>query len=319
MKIQGTYIKRIGRGASSLLLALLTGFLATRYAYAETRELPLPEIPSDLSTRSEKMVYLLTHFWDGMEWEHATATNDPLYLEQNLSNFFSVVAVADSVEGSQGVKMLMQKSAPFPDVKKTIGDLAETYLYNPTSPYYNAESYILFADYLRTDTLTDQATRERAEYAHSQIMKNRIGNRATDFEFADMIGSIHRLSATANTAPLKLLLFYDTDCHDCHKLRDLLIHNKDAETLTSSGLMQIIAIEAYGADREHWLHDARQWPEGWIIGRSPEGEVDAEEIYVLLTTPSIYMLDQNYTVVAKDLTTEQLLELLAAEVVKVKS
>ncbi len=102
------------------------------------KELPLPEIPEELSTREQKMTYLLNHFWDAMDWDDPALKTDSLFLEQNLSNFFSVLALADSVSGQSGVNTLLNKVRQDPELSETIAGLAETYLYIPSTPFSNS-------------------------------------------------------------------------------------------------------------------------------------------------------------------------------------
>ena len=277
------------------------------------RELPLPAIPDSLETRQQKMTYLMTHFWDAMDWNDPALERDSLFLEQNLSNFFSVMAVADSISSSEGVRLLLKQSHKRPGCAEQIAELAETYLYNPASPYLNAESYLAFADCLRNDSLVDESVRSRADFSYGQIMKNRKGHTATDFRFVDRNGNERLLSDIRETGTRCVLFFYDTDCRDCHEIAKRMAMDGTITRLVATGELQIIAIDAYGADPIHWQSDADTWPREWTIGRSPEGEIDADEIYVLRTSPTIYLLSPDNRVIAKELTFDRLLETVKSD------
>lgn len=266
-------------------------------AAAATSELPLPAIPDTLQTRTEKISYLLSHFWDAMDWADFCQRPDTLYLEQNLSNFFSVVALADSAEAASGVKILLERSGECGVAGKMVRELAKTYLYTPRSPYFNAESYLVFADYLRRHS-ENEAERARADYARSQILKNRVGDKASDFRFIDLAGRETGLYELEAPACSLLLIFYDTDCEDCHRLMRRIAEDQSEKGEAKDRQLKIVAIDAYGSDYGHWQKMAAEWPEEWVLGWSPDGEIDAEEIYVLPSAPTLYLLDPELRVVA---------------------
>lgn len=295
----------------NIVFIVLTLVASSLFRLSAQRELPLPAIPDSLETRQQKMTYLMTHFWDAMDWNDPALERDSLFLEQNLSNFFSAMGVVDSISSAKGVRVLLNRSHIRPGYTEKIADLAETYLYNPASPYNNAESYLAFADCLRGDSLVDEGLRSRADYAYRQIMKNRKGDKATDFRFIDREGNERLLSGTRKDGARSVILFYDTDCRDCHETARQIAMDGTITRLVSTGELQIIAIDAYGADPAHWQSDADTWPREWTVGRSPEGEIDAEEIYVLRTSPTLYLLSPDNTVLAKDLTFEKLIEALS--------
>lgn len=178
---------------------------------------------------------------------------------------------------------------------------AEERFYKPSSPDYDAEAFSSWMDGFETENQLPEDLRIRLSERRREINTNRVGTKAADFRFTDrkgneetLYGLLRTLNEDGDGKPL-LLLFYDTDCRDCHSLMQYMAENPAIDIRYN-----VLAIDPYANSPGLWEDESNQWPSEWHIGISPGGEIDAEDIYILRTSPAIYLLNNDGTVVAKD-------------------
>ena len=277
----------------------------------QARELVIPTPPDSLRVPQQRASFLARHYWDNMDWQDSATLSDTPFMEQNLSNFFAISGLASAEARREGIDVLTKAASASAEGTRQVASLAYTYLYSILSPFFDEESYLLFADALSTpeggsDNL-DEAELSRIASRRAEIMKNRVGEEATDFSFIDRDGTQRSLSSTPGR---RLLIFYDNDCEQCDRLKEALANSGRLQSEIDGGALSVVAVESYGAGPEEWESKASMMPESWIVGRSVGGEIDNEEIYVLLTAPTIYLLDAQGRVEAKNLSPEKLEEAL---------
>ena len=54
------------------------------------RELPLPEVPAGMTAPEERASYILSRFWDGMDFTDTLRSHNRPFMEQNFVNFLSL-------------------------------------------------------------------------------------------------------------------------------------------------------------------------------------------------------------------------------------
>lgn len=225
-------------------------------------------------------------------------------VEQDMSDFFSVMPLADSVSRAEGMKGFLAGLKHSPRLAPLIPKVAEltsTYLYEPESPVFDPESFLSASDAILEMVRGEigEAAALRLGANREQASKNRPGQAAADFIFIDRSGKKKSLRETFSPEAETLLIFYDLDCHDCHVYMDTVASDAATMAKVARGGLHIVAIEAYGADPHRWRQDADRLPASWTVGRSPDGEIDSEEIYSLLRAPTVYILNTDGTVSAR--------------------
>ena len=109
-----------------------------------SRELPLPEIPSTLRSAPERAAYVVTHFWDDMDFRDTLCSRDTAFMEQNFVNFVALFPHAESTSLQPAVRNLMRRAEADPVAYTLLMEIAEKYLYEPVSPMLNEEYFIFF-------------------------------------------------------------------------------------------------------------------------------------------------------------------------------
>lgn len=292
--------------SASQVDASVTDTLQTNTAVAE--ELPLPDVPTTLREPAARAAYIIRHFWDAMDFADTLRSLDSGFMEQNFSNFISVVPYADEQARREAVNTLLNKAESTPKAYKLLSNIADDYLYNPNSPMYDEETYILFLENMINSPILDIARTTRLRHQLRYAKLNRPGMKAADFSYTTREGKRSKLHATHTSCPL-LLLFYDPDCDHCKEVMNRLRSSSLLEQAVASGRLSVLAIYA-DFDTDLWKSTNKQLPKSWTVGLNV-GEIYDKELYSLRSLPVLYLLDTDKTVILKDISPERLEQYLA--------
>lgn len=276
----------------------LTAFLTliTICMIAFGHELPLPDVPDSIREPRERAAYIALHFWDAMDWRDTTLTADNLFMEQNAANFYSLFPHTDSISASAAVDVMLQGAAADMNAYRRVADIAALYLNDPSSPMIDDDSYAVVADRLLADRKLGEADLLRLEDTHTTLMRNRKGTKATDFAIITRNGERMTLSEAASRSTRSLLIFYDPDCHDCAMLEELLARSCPADT----GVIMVSMLGDEGEDTA-WKEHADTMPDGWIVSYPADDDFADSDLYYVPATPTVYLLDRDCIVLAKNI------------------
>lgn len=274
---------------------------------AGVRELPLPSVPESLRLPAERAAYIMLHFWDEMDWNDSTLIADDSFMEQNSANFYSLFSLTDSIDASKAVEAMLAGASSDDNAYRRVADIAALYLHEPDSPMINDESYAVVVDCLLAGKRLGETDRLRLEDTHHSLMQNRAGTKAADFGIICRDGTDMNLSDAVASHQVSVLVFYDPDCHDCAELEQHLERNCPP----TAG---VIMICPYDTDESQWMRHAATMPQGWTVARPADQDFENSEIYHIPATPTIYLLDRDLTVRAKNLTIKNIDEVLNSAV-----
>lgn len=272
-------------------------------------ELPLPPIPATLRSVPARAGYLLEHFWDRMEFRDTLRSRNRPFMEQNFANFLSLFPHADTASLRPAVRRLLTRAEADTAAWRLVTEVAEKYLYEPNSPMYDEDYFMLFLEELLRSPFPDPYERVRPAYLLEVARKNRPGMVAADFAYVTRDGRRQTLHGTRGER--LLLLFYDPDCSHCKEIMEALYGDERLRRQIETGRMTVLAIYADG-DRALWDRTKGALPAEWIVGFET-GAIDEHELYVLPAMPTLYLLDASRRVLRKDLPLPELLALLASE------
>lgn len=138
---------------------------------------------------------------------------------------------------------------------------------------------------------------EEIEYAVELFYRNPIGSKAIDLQLNDLKGN--RVNLLDNKSNFTVLYFYDMDCPIC----ELLFTNmkRIAEEFKESLNVNFISIYV-GNDHINWYDFAEKIDAAWTNLSDPYYESGMHSKYDLTTVPSIYLLNSEKIVIAKDIT-----------------
>lgn len=288
--------------AALLALATACGSSTTTQQEAATesapRSLRLPSVPAAMTDPAERLIYVLDHYWDSMPWDDTAAVADTAFMEQTLVDYFELMALADSAASARGASIMLDAAARRPQALRRVAEIAERYLYSPESPMYRPESYAVVIDALAAVPSLPPDIAERGAHDHAEIMTNRCGTRATDFSYLTRSGSWRTLAHTIGVTAHTIVLFYDSDCNVCASVEAMLRDSQRINEAIAAGTLTVLAIDPFTPDEATWRTHAATLPESWTVGYAPA--VDADELYILRSTPSLYLLDSTGRILTKD-------------------
>lgn len=153
--------------------------------------------------------------------------------------------------------------------------------------------YLPFVDY----EISRSGHSFELEQLRADILKNRPGCPAPDFELTYPDGHRARL-LRAGDADI-LLIFYEPDCNVCHDTMERLAADPGISQAVAEGRMRIVAVYL-GDNTDAWREHAATLPPSWEVTRDAAGAVDGESLYIIRTTPSVYLISGGI-IQAKDL------------------
>lgn len=261
-------------------------------------ELPLPIVPADITDKSERAAYLLSHFWDAMDFTDTTRCLKSDFVEQNFSNFISLFQLADVAAQKCAVSTLMNNAAVNPQAYDMMIRTARKYLYEPDSPMLNEPYYEIFVDEALYNPVTFEAQRMRLKTEKSWLDKNTPGSKATDFVYRASDGSVTSLLKTSIDNQL-ILVFFDPTCDHCHEVISMLGANTILNQNIADGKVRVLAINVVPEETP------KDIPDNWQVGTDLSG-IERKDLYIIRATPSIYILNSAHTILAKDIPPQSL-------------
>ncbi len=274
---------------------LFITFLALAAALtALSRGIVPPRIPATLRTDAERTAYMAMHFWDGLDFADTARSLDRELIERTFPDYAALLpSVSDSVRRAS-VDSLLTRAAAVPPAYRLLLETARVCLYSPDSPVFSDDAYLPFLDFVIArgdDTPADRMIRD-------DIMRNRPGTAAADFTFETACGD-EATALDSDRSRTTLLMFYDPDCDDCHRIISRLRNDAALNAALDAERLRVVLVYI-GDDRDLWLRDAASLPPAWTIGIDDRDTVDDGDLYVIRTTPSIYLIAADGTVLLKD-------------------
>lgn len=279
--------------------------LTMGHAVTETRILPLPNIPAAMKTPQERADYLTLHFWDGMDFTDHALSLDTAFMEQNFVNFVQLYDIASPDGIKAATSAVLANAAADAPAYSFLLEIAERYLSDPNSPMLNEEHFIPFLDKALTMQVFDDTEKIRLEYMRDVAMKNRPGTLAGDFRFVDRNGKDKSMMSLPS-AGYTLIIFYDPDCETCHGVMDELSASDALNRMIDAGNLSVVAVD-FETDRSRWDATKDSLPRNWTVGFDMSG-IEDNDIYFIRATPTMYLLDAEKRVLAKDIRSMDLLE-----------
>lgn len=291
-------------------------------APAPSREFPEAQVPSILEEPQERIDWLVGHFWDRFIDPSLTHVQDSLHIggvpaeevEKQVGMFATLLQQASSAARKEAMDKVFTLSEsytqahPESEMLARLGELLRKYLYDPSSPVRDEESWLPFISRLCTSPLADPGMVPGYQWERDICLKNRPGSAAADFAFTDLQGRVRTLYGIQ--AEYTLLIFGNPDCTGCRQIMTTLRETPQLSQLVESGRLRVVDIYI-DEDVAAWKAQGESYPKEWINGYDHLRRIQGERIYAVRAIPSIYLLDKEKTVLLKDAPEDRLMEKLS--------
>lgn len=267
-------------------------------------ELAVPDIPDSITDPQRRADFALQHFWDEADFTDSRWAVDSATVEQNFSNFAYLIPYGTEEAAKSAVATLLKKAAANKSAFNLMLYTADKYLFDPNSPMLNEKTYSYFLTSLITMPQVSSTKKELYKYQLEAIRLNAPGTTANDFDFEDRKEKKMSLLAMPHTK-YTVLGFYDPDCDHC---KEIIAAMRDSDILNKAiknHEVQIAMIYS-GDNRALWDETKDSMPLDWTIGYDLTG-VEDSDLYINRASPTLYLLDKDFKVLAKDIPVQALL------------
>ncbi len=203
----------------------------------------------------------------------------------------------DNAFMQEHINILMEKVTGF-GVNDRFIALAEKYLYEPNSPYYNDEVYLYFLKYEAKFHFRNVSQSARFKRHYNMIQKNMRGELATDFTYETQTGQSGTLYEI--DAESLILFFNDPTCGECKMVKEELLSKQNA--LDSLG----IKVFAVYIDDKPELWRSANYPTAWVNGYAPK--IETQDLYNIRALPCLYLLDKDKKVISRDASVKEIVK-----------
>lgn len=272
----------------------------------QMQRFPFPEIPVTLTDPEDRKAWLLTHYWTLFNFADTALVNNRDVTEQGFVNFVALL-----VDGSTSEQLIRESLTQWcsrfmieTHACKVLMQIADDYLYNPNSPFYNEKLYSLYLEAVLDELPKEDVRCSTLNFKLKLLKRNNPGDKAMNFTYYLPDGTRCTLAATPVKGDRLLLVFYDSECESCHAVLQQMSDDVTLAKEVKEGLISVLAIYTEGND-EVWRKALPSMPKEWIIGTDHEA-VKTGALYDLKAMPSLYLLDGQKRVVLKDVSFEQL-------------
>ena len=286
------------------LLPLLIGLVGHLFissdlmAQSATNGFTLPAIPDTLQTVESRSSYLVAHYWDRFSFADSLQfMNQPEMVEQAVVDYVDLFRLVPAAEAENSLSALMDQASVTLNGFLFFYNTLEKYLYDATSPMRNEALFIPVLQKMMASNKLNDDDKLRPAMLLKSVSKNKVGSMAADFSYTKPDGSRHQLSEVQT--PLTLLLFFDPECDDCHQVIMRLEKTDVLNQLTADRQLTVLAVYP-GENKRLWQTMAQHMLPTWEIGMDESQTIYNKELYDILGFPSMYLLDQDKTVILKD-------------------
>lgn len=282
------------------IIAILITLLAPLYMRAAGDTLfQYPEAPDTMVNMTDRCSYVVDHFWDRCNFNHAFTVKDKL--NSAFGDYIQLLPYADANTVHKSVDKLIEKVQKNPAQLLSLAEMAEGYLYSDTAHVLSDEVYYPFVQAVVTNKKIKQADKARFVAQERILSGSQVGMIAPDITFVDKDGNTKKLSEIPSG--YVILFINDPECSDCMIARVRLSADYNINQFIEKGQLNIVSIYPGSAKDTEWIEGVKKIPENWIAGASE----DIDQLYDLRFPPVIYYLNNRHKILSKSMTVDQLI------------
>ncbi|SUJ06328.1 AhpC/TSA family [Sphingobacterium spiritivorum] len=267
----------------------------------EQHEKNLDSLTASIHGQEHKQ-YLAEHYWDNIPLADSIPTAGLAAFKESLADYLLLLHTFQPSVAKETLTGFLNRKITSASLLIQVGDLLENYLYDPLSPIRNDELYATFLEYKLTFPGIEAMYLVRTKYQLNIISKNRINQTAEDFIYST--AQSKKASLFDIKSRYTLLYFYNPDCPYCEDTKEKMRQSQVLNELkTARKGFHILAI-CTQPDKKKWSDYIKSLPADWIHGYNDK--IPTQQLYDLRALPSLYLLDKDKKVVAKDATLQQI-------------
>lgn len=273
-----------------------------------------PFVPNNSDmTEYDRFIYYIDHYFDNTDLtdDALVRTPDAIFHKRFVNYFDSYLHGAEAEMICRYADTLIEKARPSKEVfKYLVHTITEKYLqtnimgYDAVYVHLIKRYYATGEAYWSSPSVIDENVK-RAETWERLL----IGKEAPDLYMRDDNGLAYQLHKMPGK--YKLLIFWSPSCGHCKtmipELYKTWVEMRDKYQMSAYAVLS----EPDDHNRPLWRKMIKE--KGlteWVNVDGGEANIDWHEVYDVITTPQIYLLDQDNKIVAKKLNAELLVQIM---------
>lgn len=262
----------------------------------------MPDIPLVITEPNERAKYLVEHFWENFDFTNEKLIGRPEITEQGLVDYIGLMEYVDRDVFNRSLRNTVGSASKDSAMLEHFGHLFEKYFYDPNSPFRNEEAYIPVLEELGKSKVLSVASKSRYEFQLEMVKKNRVGNKANNFDYTLASGQ------TLNLYDLKseytIIIFSNPGCPTCKGVMQQLNLsdpiNKALSMNTPSRTMLTILTIYIDDNLDEWHSHLAELPMHWTHAYDKDNKISKNRLYDIKAIPTLYLLDKDKKVLQKD-------------------
>ncbi len=299
----------------SLHLALYPQSMLSRFLLS-MMPIDVPEAPADESGKVDstwRYRYFKEHYFENIDFNEDALVRMPVnVLKNKLDYYFDNVIIPDADSCIQACNdILIQCKNSIENEKYLIWYLTNRFESSKIMGHDKVFVHMAISQYCqgRTWWVDSSTTAQMCENAYRRSY-SLIGEKAPDLQLKNQ-DSVW-INTNSIKAPYTLLMFWDPTCGHCKeimpKLAKIYAENKHKG-------WKVITLAA-GNKKQEWYEYLKAHPEISEFTNLLRGEVldqryaDALQAYYVIVSPTIYLLDENKTILANRIDSDKIVEFI---------
>ena len=256
-----------------------------------------PTIPQNIDLNKINK-YIIENYWSDYNFSDSNITIINNYGEQAFVDYIDKFQNFDTTTLQNSVKeftITLSKKAD-DNTKVHFIKIIDSYLYNSNSPFYNELYYEYFLSNIINSDILNPNQKIKYQTILSLVKKNQVGSKATDFSF---LSDETRQTLYSIKAENLIIIFYEPSCPVCQETINFLKNSEELQRLIKKGEIKLLALYPDG-NEDIWDSFKSEIPSNWINGIDTEQKIIKEGLYDLKASPTLYILDKDKRIIAKD-------------------
>ncbi|MDD4778191.1 MAG: DUF5106 domain-containing protein [Fermentimonas sp.] len=266
----------------------------------------LPDIPEVISGTEERAKYLVSHYWDRFDFSNADLARRPDITEQAFVDYINILNYVPKVNADESLVKTLHRAEADTAMYVHFISLFEKYFYDPNSPFRNEEYYIPVLKEIKESSMLTDESKSVYVFQLDMVMKNRVGDRANNFDYTVASGQTSSLYDLQSD--FTLLMFSNPGCPTCEAVtaqldRSSAISNALSRNSSTRRMLTILTIYP-DQDIDEWLAHLPEMPSDWVHAYDKGLQITNKRLYDIKAIPTLYLLDNNKKVILKDTSIE---------------
>lgn len=253
-----------------------------------------PVAPDDLPDLRSRTNYVMENFWQPFDFTQSVV--DQNALNHAFGVYTGSMPYADAEIVLDSSKKLIEKIKDNPGLTYQFTKAAEENLYGPRAEMWIDQIYLMFLDNLVRNKKIDDI--KKAKY----IEQDRILRATQPDQPLPQLKYTKKDGWKVTFKPSKdytIIEFGNPECHDCHLAQFQFEISASVNNMIDDGILDVAFFIPEDEDGE-LLKKTESFPEKWIVGKAE----DAYDFFDIRATPTIYVIDKNGKIIAKNVAAE---------------